>query len=117
MKTTTKTPKATISETRTVARDYGMAGTLAIIDHPTHGRLLIEDGFGGMDSLEGGCVRWKHGAAYQLQPGDTFEALDEDLGIDCMTRLSAIVAQLDDARPWLAWNGHAVASLARSLRL
>ena len=115
-----KTTKSRLVETQDVERDYGFAGMQAIVDTENHGRILIEDGFGGMDSLEGGCVRWKHGSAYQLKPGDTFESLDEvsfyhvDLPY---TYLDAVVQQADDSRPWLPWDGKIVASIAKSLKL
>lgn len=55
---------------------YEMAVTQAIVEHTAHGRILITQGFGGMDSLEGGCVRWKHGLTVRLLPHDTFDTLD-----------------------------------------
>jgi len=115
------TPKNKLIETQDIERDYGFKGTRAIVDTLKHGRLLIEDGYGGVDSMGGGCVRWKHGSAYQLQPGDTFESLQTDSEWeDCgqtMTKLGAILWQVDDSRPYLHWDGHAIASLAGSLGL
>jgi hypothetical protein len=104
------TQKATLIETQATVRDYGFTGTLAIVDTADHGRILIEDGFGGMDSIEGGCVRWKHGSAYQLQPGDTFASLGQN-------GLAAVIQQCDESRPYLQWSGHVVASVAKSLGL
>ena len=67
-KTETKT---TLIETTRVEADYGMLCTIAIVEHPKHGRLFIREGYGGEDSLAGGAIRWKHGIAIRIQPGDT----------------------------------------------
>lgn len=115
----TTTSKSILIDTQEVERDYGFEGTRAIVDTAEHGRILIEDGFGGMDSLEGGCVRWKHGSAYKLQPEDTFESLEEDSDFEScgvtISKLDAIIQQCDDSRPYLQWSGHVVASIAKSL--
>jgi len=105
-------------ETQAVERDYGFKGTQAIID-TKNGRLLIKDGYGGVDTLAGGCVRWRHGAAYALQPGDTFESMAAKFGTcfgEDVSILSAVFEQADDARPYLPyWSGHAIAAVARKL--
>lgn len=107
---TTKT-KIEVIEHEKVERDYGMMGNIAIVDHPNHGRLLIEDGFGGMDSLEGGSVRWRHGDVYRLHADDTLATLRETEW--CGTSLLNAVRHLEDtSRPSLEWWGHAVESLA-----
>jgi hypothetical protein len=119
MKTLKTTMPNTIVESRAVKRDYGFDGTEAIVDTEKHGRLLIMDGFGGMDELRGGTVRWEHGSVYQLQPGDTFETLDEDSDYSCcgerLSRLRVVVEQSDPSRPWVDWSGHALAGFARKL--
>ena len=105
-------------ETRHVERDYGFAGTQAIVD-TKNGRLLIEDGYGGEGTLAGGCVRWRHGSAYALQPGDTFESMAAKFGTcwgEDVSILSAVIAQADEARPYLNyWSGHAIALVASKL--
>ena len=115
------TSKSSLIETQDVERDYGFSGTRAIVDTADHGRILIEDGFGGMDGIEGGCVRWKHGSAYQLQPGDTFDSLEEEWGTQCcgapISGLDAVIQQCDDTRLYLQWSGYIVASIAKSLGL
>jgi len=105
-------------ETQAVERDYGFDGTQAIID-TNNGRLLIKDGYGGVDTLAGGCVRWRHGAAYALQPGDTFKSMSAKFGT-CYGKdvsiLSAVFEQADEARPYLPyWSGDAIAAVARQL--
>jgi hypothetical protein len=46
------------TENKIIKRDYGFDGTRAIVDTAKHGRILIEDGYGGEDTMKGGCVRW-----------------------------------------------------------
>jgi hypothetical protein len=106
-----------IIEIKTTPRDYGMAGTQAVVDHPKHGRLLIEDGFGGMDQLRGGCVRWEHGSVYQLQPGDTISSLEAAEWNDNYNGLQAVVNLLDDSRPYLQWDGSAIAAVSKKAGL
>lgn len=104
--------KITVVESRSVERDYGFAGVEAIIEHPSHGRLLIRDGFGGMGQPRGGAVRWVHGMVCKLQPGDTLDGLREDTRV-----LSAVLAGYDDTRPVLDWDGHVIAAVAKSAGL
>lgn len=112
--------KNRLIETKEIERDYGFSGTRAIVDTANHGRILIEDGFGGMDGIEGGCVRWKHGSAYQLQPADTFESLEEEWGTQCgasISGLDAVIQQCDESRPYLNLSGIEVDGIAKSLNL
>lgn len=106
-----------IVEQRDVERDYGFRGVEAIIDHPAHGRVLIVDGFGGMDTLAGGCVRWRHGLAVKLQPGDTFDRLDESMHNEWTTELRAALTGYSETRPFMDWDGRAVAQVAKSIGL
>lgn len=107
----TTTETITVVEHEHVERDYGFRGNIAIIDHEKHGRLLIEDGFGGMDSLEGGAVRWKHGDVYRLHADDTLAKLRETEW--CGASLLNAVRHLEDpSRPSLEWWGHAIEALA-----
>ncbi len=101
----------TIVEQRSVERDYGIPGTECIVD-TDQGRILIADAFGGIDSPDGGTVRWEHGSAYALQPGDTFAHLDA--GGD-YSRLDLVLLQQDDSRPWLGWGGKTVEQFAQSI--
>ena len=106
-----------VIETETVDRDYGMHGTNAIIDHPRHGRLLLRDGFGGMDDLRGGAVRWEHGIAVQLQPTDTLASLRAGNDYEHATAFERVVKGYDDSRPVLDWTGDMVAQVAKSAGL
>lgn len=74
--------KLTLIAKRTVERNYGFVGTDAIVQHHEFGLLFVCDGFGG-GCLEGGCVRWKHGGAYHLVDGDSFEKLSEEFNEHC----------------------------------
>ncbi len=108
--------KNQLIETQNVTRDYGFVGTIAIIDTPK-GRVLIADGFGGIDTVAGGAVRWRHGKAVQLQAGDTIESLENEMWNDSMTQLDAVQAGCDPERPLLIWDGRAVAMAAGSVGL
>lgn len=99
-------------EQKSVERDYGFLGTQAIIESEKHGRLFIEDGFGGMDSLAGGQVRWRHGMARKISEVDT---------IDSLTKLQLMKSgfpfrQIDNLSP-LPWDGFMIEKLARSVGL
>ena len=108
--------KATIVQQRSVEREYGYQGIEAIIDHKTHGRLFICDGFGGIDYLRGGAVRFYHGIVCKLHAEDDFESIDADWN-EFVTVRTAIVNMYDDSRPVLDWSGRAVAGLAKSCGL
>ncbi len=62
-------------EQQNVTRDYDFNGVKAIVDTPT-GRVYIEDGFGGQDSIAGGCVRWRHGLIIDVPAGTTLDDLN-----------------------------------------
>lgn len=100
-RTTTKA-KATLIDRTTIEGAYGFRFTRAIVDHPTNGRIILSEGFGGMDSLAGGAYRWRHGRAFRAGPHTTIESLDGDLDM-----------LFED----LQWSGAAVAKLAASLGL
>jgi hypothetical protein len=108
--------KATVAEKRDVERDYGFSGVEAIIDHPEHGRLLICDGFGGMDDLKGGAVRFEHGLVVKLHDEDTFDALDADWN-EATSVMTAVTHGYDDTRPVLEWTGYMVDELAKACGL
>ena len=106
-----------IIEKRDVVRDYDFAGIEAIIDHPKHGRLLIQDGFGGIDSMQGGAVRWSHGLVHKLLDTDTFETLGEVVNDHGSTVQDCMTHGTDTTRPQLLWDGFCIAGLAKSLGL
>lgn len=106
-----------IIEKSSVERDYGFIGTIAVVDHPTYGRLLVEDGFGGQSELRGGMVRWEHGSVYKLQHGDTIESLESERWDDGMTRLQVVRACRDASRPMLCVHGITADSIAKQAGL
>lgn len=110
----TTTPTSTLIESETTPREYGMLGTKAIIDHPKHGRLLLNQQFGGWDSLEGGSVRWSHGYAIALRPADTLSSLDSEPWNEDHSLLDAVLRDLDPSRPMLDLPGWLVEQIARS---
>lgn len=101
-------------ETQQIEREYNFLATTAIIHHSEYGLLLINQGFGGMDSLEGGAVRWKHGTAISLKKGDTFEALENGEWNELTNHLNAILYSWDDERPMLDLSGQELAKIAES---
>lgn len=105
-----------IVETRTVTRDYGFTGNEIIID-TDNGRLLIQDGFGGIDSLRGGAVRWEHGMVHQLKDAGTFATLDEVVNDYGSTLQDCMTYGVDQDRPQLLWHGTAIDKLASYLNL
>ena len=117
--------KTAIVETRTVDGEYGFSRECAIVDHQTHGRLYLEQGFGGMDSIAGGCMRWIHGRVVQLLAADTFESLDDpgpelagfDDYVGPETDLEFALAGVDPQRPILCWKGRVIANFAKSVGL
>lgn len=103
---------AKIIELETREGQYGMGHTAMVIEHPEHGRLLLVDGFGGVDTPKGGAYRWEHGAVYRLQPSDTLESLRAAAWNEGTSLYDAVVRGLDHARPALEWPGAAVRALA-----
>lgn len=59
-----------IVETDSARGAYEFKREFCLLDHPKHGRLYVTEGFGGMDSIDGGQYRWRHGAAAKV-PADT----------------------------------------------
>lgn len=105
-----------VIESDHVERDYGFRGTDAVIEHPTHGRLLLSDGYGELGN-RGGKVRWEHGTAVKLQPGDTLGSLRSTEWNDWMNLFSAVKTGCDESRPVLDWSGDMVAAVAKSAGL
>jgi hypothetical protein len=99
---------------------YGFVRTTAIIDHTRCGRILIEDGYGGEDSIAGGAVRWRHGWAAQLLPEDTMDtllALHPDIGGGEFRTLDLIRYGRDPNRPIKTWHGRTIEAIAHAVGL
>lgn len=91
-------------ESETFVGQYNMRGTRAIVDHPTHGRLYITQGYGGEGQLRGGAMRWNHGIVIKVSPGTSL----------------AQAAAMDPRDPAVTveeWDGHAVAVIATQVGL
>ena len=110
------TPSINVIESEDVERDYGFDGTIAIIDHPEHGRLLIQDGYAEHD-ICGGCVRWSHGIAIRIMADDTLDGLRDQAWSESMDLLDAVKSGCDESRPVLLWTGAMVASVAKAAGL
>lgn len=104
--------KAKIVEKRTVTGQYDIDFDQMIVDHPEHGRLFLSEGFGGLDSLEGGAYRWKHGLAIALKKDDTFDSLECGEWNEIFALYEAVMQGYDDSRPILPWSGYAIKALA-----
>lgn len=91
--------KSCIVDQRDVARNYDFRGKEIIVAHPTLGRLLLEDGYGGELTLHGGAVRWSQGCVYHLDDNDTFDTLDSLVpGLDYVTVYQLMIHGSDNAR-------------------
>ena len=108
---------ATIIERETDRAEYDLPRTMAIIDHAEHGRLLLAQGFGGMDDLRGGMYRWCHGSIQQLRPDDTFASLRAAEWTPGISLLSAVLDGRDRTRPGLNWTGAMIAACAEATGL
>jgi len=106
--------KKTLIEKRETEGAYGMISESMIVDTDKHGRLLVSDGFGGMDNQAGGMYRWKHGTVTQLQPDDSFETLSADWN-DFVTIEQAARQGYDPNRPVLEWPGHMIAGFVKTV--
>ncbi len=87
--------------------------TIAIIQHATHGRLLLCQGFGGVDTLKGGAYRWQHGLACKLQPSDTLASLRAGKWNESTSLLDAVIHGADKSRELLTWTGAQLTKLAQ----
>jgi hypothetical protein len=117
MATTTQS-KIRVIESETLRGAYDFPCTLAIIEHPKYGRLLIREGFGGMDTLAGGQYRWRHGVACDVKDEDTIESLNDGEWNEHTTLIAAVLAGYDPERPIAAWaSGHILDKMARAAGL
>lgn len=101
-----------VIESEVVERDYGMRGIQAIVEDSRLGRILIEDGFGGLDTPTGGAVRWCHGSARKCGPNDTLASLRQ-WHLDEHTGPYRRLDQLS----LLPWTGEQIERLANRLAL
>lgn len=104
----------TMIETRTGEGLYGLPTTMMIVEHPTHGRLLVSDGYGS-DAMGAYMYRWRHGLVAKLQPGDTLESLGSEQWNEGTFLLSAVMTGHDASRPILEWTGECIERLADTL--
>ena len=109
MATKTKT-QIEVIEKRSVEREYRMEGTQAIVIKDGQ-KIMLVDGLGGQDDLCGGAVRWRHGMAFMLKDGDTFETLDAEYNV-YFSVLQRLLAGEDPERPVLMLSGNDIESIA-----
>ena len=87
----------------------------SVIIETESGRILIHQGFGGIDTLHGGAYRWRHGVAVRLRPHDTFQSLSGDWNA-ATSHLDAILAGYDPKRPVLEWSGRKIENVVKKTR-
>lgn len=109
--------KNKLIETRQEKAEYDIPATIAVVDTESHGRILIRECYGGENTLAGGTVRWRHGAAYQLQPDDTIDSLSNAAWNDDTSHYQAVICGHDDEIPMLDWDGYAIENIAKSVGL
>jgi len=109
------TTDAVLIESSAGPAEYGFSRREAIVDHPEYGRILIREGYGGENTLAGGQIRWRHGMAIQLQPGDTLESLRDGAWTEDASLYDAVVRGYDEARPVLEMGGRTIERMAESL--
>ena len=84
-------------EEKTEIGVYGFPYTTVIIETPT-GRMVVRQGFGGIDTPHGGAYRWRHGVAAMILPNDTLQSLSGDWTAST-SHLEAILSGYDPERP------------------
>lgn len=109
MKTATKSRKAktTLIDADTKIGAYDMHIARMLVDHAELGRLLISQGFGGMDKLCGGAYRWRHGIALSVPADATLASLDKE---------DAECGPLSETHPMIDWDGVVIDKIAQALR-
>lgn len=114
----TATAMPTVVEQYTRSGQYDMPRNLAIIDHPTHGRLLLVQGFGGMGSPSGGAYRWRHGLVARVCPGDTIDGLRSEPWAEGVSVMDALLhGESGTGRELLDWPGYAIETFAAACGL
>ncbi len=93
-----------IIESNSIDGQYGISREEMIVDHPTHGRLYITQGYGGEDALSGGCERWRHGMVIKIGDDDTILSLKNRIWNDGMNYYDAMTMGLYGKI--FNWNGH-----------
>lgn len=104
-------------EKENTEREYGFDGINAIIESEKHGKLLIIDGFGGIDDLEGGSVRFKHGMVVKLKDNDTLSSLNKTVGCYYPTLMNDVCRGKNSGRPVMDWDSWTIENTARSVGL
>ena len=104
--------KSKLIEKKIVDGQYGMYQEILIIDTDSHGRLLVQNGYGGENSMSGGAYRWRHGLAVKLHPEDTLEILNETEWNESTSLYSAVIHGYDNTRPILDWPGYIISKVA-----
>lgn len=105
-----------IIEKNTEEGQYGFNFDEMIVEHQTHGRLLLVEGFSGQDELRGGMYRWSSGIAVKLQPDDTIKSLRDGEWNDFTSLYQAVTTGHDDSRPVMDWDGWAIDKIAKAAK-
>jgi hypothetical protein len=100
-----KAKKTTMIERDSKRGAYDLICERMILDHASLGRILISEGFGGMDSLAGGAYRYRHGMALRVPSTASLEGLDRE---------QASVGPLHEIYEVLDWDGAVLQCIADS---
>ena len=107
---------AKLVERDTVTADYDLPCDTMIVELKDGRRIYLTQGFGGMNSLDGGMCRWRHGIAIHVFPTDTLESLRADSDDYYVAPYTRMIQGYDDQRPLLDWDGAVVESVALSAK-
>ena len=81
---------------------------LILGEHPRYGRVMLIEGFGGVESLHGGAWRCRHGRAYRVEAPDTLASLWEPIDRPPYCRSFEQCDRLN-------WNGSAIQRIAANM--
>jgi len=93
--------------------EYDIDCIRMIVENEKGERYYMQEGFGGMDTMSGGYVRWRHGLIIRIKQGETFSTF-EKMWNEGTTHRSAMLNGYDDERPVLEWSGHTIEKIANA---
>ena len=108
---------ANVIETMRTEGQYGLPADEMIVELNDGRRVWLLEFYGGENTAEGGCYRWRHGLAIQVMPTDTLTSLHTDSGEwDNTHSRNAIVGGYDTRRPLIEWDGAEIERVATTAK-
>ena len=104
-----------IIEKETNKAEYDMDCVSMIVENENGERYLMQEGFGGMDTMAGGAIRWRHGLIIKIKAGETFSTFEKEWN-ESATLRDAMLRGYDDERPILDWSGTIIEKIANLAR-